>query len=176
NIPITINPLLNDSDPDNDTLTIVALSGPGGTISSLTSSNFVFTPTNATPASDVLNYTISDGFGGSNSATITIDVTNRPPTAVNDSSSTARNVPITINPLLNDSDPDNDTLAIVALSGPGGTISSLTSSNFVFTPTNATPASDVLNYTISDGFGGSNSATITINVTNRPPTAVNDTA
>src|SRR5581483_3689469 len=174
NVPVTVAALANDSDPDSDTLTIVSVNPTNGT-ASIVGSNVLFTPATNFLGSATVGYTITDGFGGTNSALITINVTNRSPVAVNDSSSTAKNVPVTIAALANDSDPDNDSLAIVSVNPTNGT-ASIVGSNVLFTPATNFLGSATVGYTITDGFGGTNSALITINVTNRSPVAVNDSS
>src|SRR5208282_3216438 len=101
-------------------------------LANIVGTNVVFTPTNATPGVDVLTYTITDGFGGTNSALITVSVTNRPPVAVNDNASTPRNTAVTIPVLANDSDPDNDPLTIVSVLSTNG-VANIVGTNVVFT-------------------------------------------
>jgi VCBS repeat-containing protein len=73
---------------------------PDGTISYTPNANFHGT--------DRFTYTLSDGAGGSDTATVTVTVTpvNDAPDAVNDSASTAEDTPVTIPVLANDSDID----------------------------------------------------------------------
>jgi len=135
---------------------------------------------------DVYTYAISDGKGGTSTAniTITINGTNDGPDALNDTSSVPANAAsVSGNALSNDSDPDaTDTLTVTGLTGGAvgtplaGTYGSITvnaNGSYIFTP-NATTAkalaagqtaSDTFTYTISDGHGGTDSATITITLT-----------
>ncbi len=146
---------------------------------------------------DVFTYAISDGKGGSSTAniTITINGSNDGPDALNDTSSVPANAAsVSGNALSNDSDPDaTDTLAVTGLTGGAigaplaGTYGSITvnaNGSYIFTP-NATTAkalaagqtaSDTFTYTISDGHGGTDSATITITLTgtNDVPDAMAD--
>ena len=69
--------LVNDSDPDNDTLEITKFTqGSSGTVTQ-NGGNLVYTPNSTTATADSFTYTISDGKGGSASATVyvTIDST-----------------------------------------------------------------------------------------------------
>lgn len=71
---ITISVLTNDSDPENDTLTVDSVTTPhnGGTASITGSGTTIaFTP-NANGDSDWFSYTISDGHGGFATAIVTI--------------------------------------------------------------------------------------------------------
>lgn len=168
--------LANDSDPDNDPLTITQVSDPiNGTVT-LNNSNVLFTPApNHTGPASFL-YTISDGNGGTSSATVDVTVTsaNRPPNAVNDNVVGTQNVLLTIATstlLANDTDPDNDPLTITQVSNPiNGTVT-LNNSNVLFTPAaNHTGPASFL-YNISDGNGGTSSATVGVTVNpNQPPT------
>src|SRR6185295_12958172 len=121
-----------DSDPDGDALSIVAVNPTNG-IASLSGTNVLFTPATNFTGIATVGYTIMDGNGGTNSALITISVTNRPPVAVNDSASTPKNVPVTIPALANDTDPDNDVLSLVSVSPTNG-IASIVGTNVLFTP------------------------------------------
>jgi uncharacterized repeat protein (TIGR01451 family) len=111
---------------------------------------------------------VSDGNGGTNSAFITVSVTNRLPVAVNDAASSALGVAVTVPVLVNDSDPDGDALTIVGVTSTNGT-AVISGSNVVFTPT--TNLTGTVGYTITDGFGGTNGALVTISVTNTTPSA-----
>ena len=104
------------------------------------------------------------------SAPVITAVTNRPPVAVNDIAGTTENVPVTIPVLANDSDPDGDALTIVSASPTNG-VASIVGTNVVFTPaTNFIGTAYVL-YSITDGHGATNSALVTITVSNNVPTA-----
>src|ERR1019366_7352803 len=118
---------------------------------------------------------ITDGNGGTNAALITVSVTNRPPMAVNDTAATPVNVSVTIPALANDTDPDSQALSIVSVSPTNGT-AGISGTNIIFNPTTNFIGTAFVGYTITDGSGGTNSAVITISVTNRPPIAVNDGA
>jgi uncharacterized repeat protein (TIGR01451 family) len=169
NIPVTIPVLKNDSDPDGDALTIVSVSPTNGT-ANIVGTNVVFMPATNFIGTATVGYKISDGFGGTNSALITISVTNRPPVAVNDTAGTPENVAVTIPVLENDSDPDGDALTIVSVSPTNGT-ANIAGTNVVFTPATNFIGTATFGYTITDGFGGTNSALINVVVTNRPPLA-----
>jgi hypothetical protein len=116
------------------------------------------------------------GSGGSQQTTSTIAINrpNLPPNAVNDSLVGTQNQLLTIATstlLANDTDPDNDPLTITQVSNPiNGTVT-LNNSNVLFTPAaNHTGPGSFL-YTISDGNGGTSTATVDVTVNpNQPPT------
>ncbi|MBV8091939.1 MAG: DUF4082 domain-containing protein, partial [Acetobacteraceae bacterium] len=99
--------------------------------------------------------------------------TNTPPVANNDSGfTTPQNTTLTIaaaSLLANDSDPDGDTLSITGVTGAtDGTVSyNATTQQVTFVPTNAYTGPASFIYSISDGHGGTASATVSLNVT--PP-------
>ena len=78
NTAVTIDVLANDSDPDGDALTIISvtdLTEFGSAV--ITPDNMIlYTPMPNWWGGDQLNYTISDGFGGEATATITLSVIN----------------------------------------------------------------------------------------------------
>jgi uncharacterized repeat protein (TIGR01451 family) len=169
NVAVMIPVLANDSDPDGDALTIVSISSTNGT-ASINGANIIYTPTNAVPGTNIFSYTITDGFGGTNSALVTVNVTNRPPVAVNDLAGTPENIAVTIPVLANDSDPDGDALTIVSVSPTNGT-AIISGTNVVFTPATNFVGTATAGYQVRDNFGGTNGALITITITNVPPTA-----
>ncbi|GIE97951.1 Ig-like domain-containing protein [Paractinoplanes rishiriensis] len=86
-------------------------------------------------------------------------VLNRPPVAADDSAGLAEGDTVVLRPLLNDRDPDGDQLTIVRITGsvsaePDGTIA------YVARET----GTDTFGYTVSDGRGGTATATVTVHV------------
>ena len=65
NTPITIDVLANDSDPDGDPLTIIAVTQPANGTVSIVNGQVYYAPDNGFfGAFDVFTYTVSDGRGG----------------------------------------------------------------------------------------------------------------
>ncbi|TAL06943.1 MAG: tandem-95 repeat protein, partial [Verrucomicrobia bacterium] len=177
NTPVTIHPLLNDSDVDGDALTLVAAVTTSGTVAILDQTNLVFAPEVNFSGLVFITYTNSDGNGGTAFATITVLV-NDPPVAVDDSVSTAEDAPVTFNPLINDSDVDGDTLTIISATATNGTVAILNQTNLLFTPaTNFNGVTSII-YRNHDGHGETAVATVTVTVTpvNDAPIARDDTA
>ena len=117
---IMIDVLSNDSDPDGDTLTITGVTQPQHGTVTYTGQAVTYTGNRAWKGTDTFTYTISDGNGGTATATVTVTMaaTNHLPVAKDDSASTGRSTPVTINVLANDSDPDNDTLTVTGVTSP----------------------------------------------------------
>ena len=66
----------NDTDIDGGPLTVTAVSGPiGGTVVLNGNNTITFTPTANTSGPASFTYTVSDGAGGTDTATVSITVT-----------------------------------------------------------------------------------------------------
>lgn len=78
NTAVPIQVLANDSDPDNDPLTITAITqGSNGAVTN-TASIVTYTPNAGFGGTDSFTYTIGDGKGGSATATVTVTVDRAP--------------------------------------------------------------------------------------------------
>ena len=180
---ITINVLSNDTDPENDTLTVTGNTQASNGTVTRSGNTFTYTPRSGFSGADSFSYTISDGKG--NAATGLVNVTvgaapNRAPTAVTDTVTTNYGTAITINALSNDTDPENDTLTVTGNTQASNGTVTRSGNTFTYTPRSGFSGADSFSYTISDGKG--NSATGTVNITvgaapidNKAPIAVNDT-
>ncbi len=189
-VAVTIDILTNDGDPEGDTLTPTpdSFSALGGTVSCEAGACLytppVFGPTQSGLILDTFGYVIDDGNGGTASAVVTIEVTveedpNNPPSAADDAATVAEDGgPVVITPLSNDSDPDGDLLTITSSTDPEKGTLTRTGTTFTYTPDAEDFGTQTFGYTISDGRGGTASATVTITITevNDKPTAVADTA
>jgi large repetitive protein len=177
-----ITVLANDTDPDGNPLTITAVTqAANGTVVN-NGTNVRFTPNANFNGATSFTYTISDGQGGVDTATVNVNVTpaNDPPDAVNDSATVAEDSAATvINVRANDTDPDGNSLTITAVTQPAnGSVINNGGTNVSFTPAANFNGSTSFTYTISDGQGGTDTATVAVTVTavNDNPDAVNDAA
>ncbi|MEJ5992766.1 Ig-like domain-containing protein, partial [Ramlibacter sp. PS3R-8] len=178
----TASLLANDTDPDTgDTLAVTGVSNPvGGTIT-LVGGNVTFTPAPNFTGAASYDYTISDGNGGTSTATVTVNVTPQQdaPTANNDTAATTEDTPVSISLAAlagNDTDPDGDTLTVTAVGNPVGGTVTIVGGNAVFTPNPNFTGAATFEYTLGDGNGGTDTATVTVNVVavQDPPAAIND--
>lgn len=155
--------LANDSDPDQDGLTITSVTLPAHGSASISGSKVSYTPAPGFIGQDTFSYTIADTEGASSSAqvTITVQAVNQLPVAMNDSYvvPSTRNTQLDV--LANDRDPDGDALSIVSFTQPDTGSISQGNGNLVFTP-EAAFLSTSFSYTISDGNGGAATATVTL--------------
>jgi VCBS repeat-containing protein len=138
---------------------------------------------------DSFSYTISDAFGGSDTATVTVTITgvNDAPVAQNDVGATNEDAAVDIDVLANDDDVDaSDTLSVTALGdtetlgtvfvNEDGTVNYDPAEAFQWLAANQ-QTTDSFGYTVSDGNGGSDTATVTVTITgaNDAPVAQADT-
>ena len=172
NIPVTLAPLLNDSDPDGNSITLTNVTTTNGLAIILNATNVLFTPATNFVGTVTLNYTIADSYGATASAIITVTVTNRPPVANPDSYAIPENTIGAFTPLANDVVvTPGGTLAIISVSPTNGTATILGGTNVQFVPATNFIGTATIGYAVTDGIGGTNSTLITVAVTNRPPVA-----
>ena len=191
----TIAVKANDSDIDGNPLTITAVNGlaiavgspvavTNGTVSLTAAGTLTFTPTANYNGPASFTYTISDGAGGSATATVSGTVTpvNDAPVAVSDgpvagTEDTALTIPAATL-LANDTDIDGDSLVITSVQGALHGSVTLVGGNVVFTPTANYNGPASFTYTVSDGNGGTSTATVnlTIGSVNDAPSGTNKTA
>jgi len=181
--PVSLNTLTNDSDPDGDNLTISSLGNPSNGTAVINGDKIVYTPEAGFTGEDSFTYFISDGRGGTATAIETITVKavvapNKAPIAKDDTATTPEETAVTLATLSNDSDPDGDNLTITNVVNPTNGTAVINGQTIVYTPKAGFSGTDTFQYTISDGNGGTATATETVIVTavNKAPNAVNDTA
>ena len=187
--------LANDSDPDvGDVLSVTGVTLQGGLGSAGLSGNDVtfdpgtdFDYLGVSDSTTVdIDYTVSDGNGGSDTGTLTVTVngTNDGPTAADDTVATGENASVSAAVLGNDSDPDaSDVLSVTGVTLTGAGAAGISGNNVTFDPGSAfdslaagDTATVSIDYTVSDGNGGSDTGTltVTINGANDGPTAPTD--
>lgn len=75
NTPVDIDVLPNDSDPDNDPITVVSFTQPSnGTVDCTSGGTCTYTPDSGFSGTDTFTYTITDGSGATSTATVTITI------------------------------------------------------------------------------------------------------
>ncbi|PWR04450.1 hypothetical protein DKT77_00335, partial [Meridianimarinicoccus roseus] len=224
---VTLNLLTNDTDVD--TANTVSVTGFDGTVSGVSdlgggvfqgtvtatgalvtldtnTGDVTYDPNGALSGggSDSFGYLVSDGRGGTDSATVNITVngTNQNPVAGDDLQIVTEDVnafgaPLFVGSTGPDSDPDGDTITVVTVNGlaanvgtnlllgSGATLNVAATGTFSYLQNGVfnslavgETGNDSFTYTISDGNGGSDTATVTIEVqgVNDAPVALNDSA
>ncbi len=177
---ININVLANDTDVDGNTLTVSGFTQPAnGTVTTGPGGTLKYTPNANYNGTDTFTYTVSDGQGGFDTATVTLTVkpVNDAPDAVNDVRSLNEDAALNINVLANDTDVDGNTLTVSGFTQPAnGTVTTGPGGTLTYTPNANYNGPDSFTYTISDGQGGFDTATVslTVNPVNDVPVAVND--
>jgi hypothetical protein len=187
----TINPLANDSPGPNeaavDTMALVSVQGfnHGGS-ATISGSSLLYTPAADFFGVETFTYTMRDAAGLQATATITVTVNNvnDNPTAVADSftgiqeDSTANPLNVLANDTITPDVGETLTITAVGVSGAtaqGGTVTTDGVQVF-YTPLGDFFGTDTFAYTISDGNGGTSTATVTLQVdnVNDAPTANQD--
>jgi hypothetical protein len=95
---------------------------------------------------------------------ISATIDNTAPVAVDDSDTTLINTPITTDVLANDSDPDSDPLSVDSVTqGSNGSVTN-NGADVTYTPDAGWTGIDTFTYTATDGNGGFDTATVTVDV------------
>jgi VCBS repeat-containing protein len=178
--PRIFNILANDSDVDDTVLSISDLVQPEHGLATVTlAGSLTYTPTTNFFGVDVFAYTIQDAAGAASTAQVVITVTavNDAPVAVNDAAITTQNTSTKLEVLANDSDVDGDTLTISAVSTPNnGMVYINADHTIIYIPLPGFYGVETFVYTASDGYGGTDQATVTLTVVRvdtPTPTATN---
>ena len=171
--------LANDSDPDTDPLTIVAVTqGAHGGVT-FTAGSVSYTPDANYFGPDSFTYTIDDGNGETDTATVLLAVANvqDAPNAIDDNFAVFEDSgPTAFGVLANDGDVDGDSLSVTAVTQPANGSATFTAGSVSYTPNPNYFGADSFTYTIADGNGGHDTATVLVAVSNvnDAPVAVAD--
>ena len=166
----------NDSDLDGDTLTVRLVTSPAnGRVVLNADGTFTYTPNPNYFGPDSFTYEASDG-SLTATAGVTLNVTevNDAPVAGNDVGTTTDLAPLSGDVLPNDTDADlydglagNDNVLTTTLLSPPtvGSVVLAGDGKFTYTPRAGFSGTDSFTYQVSDGRGGSSTATVVITVT-----------
>lgn len=167
NQPVEIDVLAGASDPDGDPLNIASFTQPGNGTVTQTGNALRYQPSNEFVGSDSFTFTISDGRGGEATGSVVVDVefVNRSPVANPDGATTAAGEPVTVDVLANDFDPDGDPIEIVDVVQWYGRPAQATvngDGTITFEVSGWCHGRNDFRYTISDPFGATAQANVTI--------------
>ncbi|MDH3606772.1 MAG: Ig-like domain-containing protein, partial [Acidimicrobiia bacterium] len=162
-----VAPLSNDSDPDGDALFVSWIDAPiNGTLTSNGDGTFTYQPAADFNGTESLSYGISDGRGGTDVASVVLDIR-----AVNDLPVTPSievdlefapelTIPIPAGVI----DPDGDAYDITVGPPDNGTVG-LTPGGFRYVPVPEWNGTDTFTYVVTDSNGGSSTGIVTVRVT-----------
>jgi hypothetical protein len=183
---ITGTLLDNDTDVDGDILSTVPetiTTANGGTVIINADGTFSYQGAANFNGSDTFDYTVTDGNGGTDTATVSlnIDAVNDDPVAFDDAASGDEDEIITGTLLDNDTDVDGDILSAVAetiTTANGGSVTINADGTFSYQGAADFNGSDSFDYTVTDGNGGTDIGTVslTVGAVNDDPVAFDDTA
>ena len=164
NSPTTISVIANDSDYDNDSLTVISATTPSHGTTIIQANEALYTPSTDYHGSDSFNYTITDGNGGSASAQVMVSILQlpfiQPIAATLDENSNKL-----INVLDGSSDANGYNLDLYSVTTPAHGSATIQSGQVLYTPTLYYFGADSFNYTVSNAHNGYSSQIVSITIT-----------
>ena len=172
---VIVDVLANDTDADNDPLSVIAIdvtTVTGGTVTDLGAGSVSYTPDEHFYGTETFGYTVSDGNGSTDTAVVTITVTPVPdaPVATADAFTTSEDTPRVVPApglLANDYDYDHEalTVSLTPVVGPSnGSVSLGNDGSFTYTPNLGFVGVDTFTYRVNDPTGLTATATVTMTV------------
>jgi len=160
------------SDADNDPLTADLVTGAGhGTVAMNPDGTYSYTPQAGYIGDDTFTYSATDGEIGAEpvQSTFTITMTNTPPTPETDVAATTQGVPVVINVLANDPDPEGHPLKVSSFTYTGtGTVAINADNTLTYTPDKNFIGQESFSYSATDGQIGGTPVATTVEVTVGP--------
>ncbi|MFH1964459.1 MAG: Ig-like domain-containing protein [Acidobacteriota bacterium] len=163
-----LNLLANDTDPDNETLSLEILkSAASGNVEILPGGWCRYTPSLNFSGTDFFTYRISDSSSASSTATVdvTVEPVNDSPVAVDDSFTTIKGTSMSLRLLVNDTDPEGDSLILTILTQPAnGSVTVQADGSVLYAPLPEFIGSDYFTYSVTDSGGEHDSASVFVTV------------
>lgn len=171
--------LTGATDVDGDSLSVSMAAPPDhGSVTAAADGHFTYTPDSNYNGSDSFTFKVTDGQGGSDTATASVTVTavNDPPVCNDGSSSTSEDVNVTDSVVCTDVDDSALMYTVVTAPTDGSVGWNGGGPSFTYNPDANFNGTDSFEFRANDGDNNSNVATETIDVggTNDPPVAVAD--
>jgi YD repeat-containing protein len=175
-VPTPIFVLGNDTDPEQGPLSITSVTTPShGTTTINAGQSITYATVGGNTSPDGFNYSIVDDHGNTAHATVSVTITgsNSAPVARDDQYGINDNgFPVTpqgqFDPRTNDTDADGDPLTIISVTqgtyGNVGIVDNGTAVTYIYNTVVTSPLqqTDQFTYTISDGNGGTATATVAV--------------
>jgi hypothetical protein len=178
NSTVNVFVLLNDSDPNppdrpNLFVSNISTSPSHGSAAIVGGQNILYTPNLGFVGTDTFYYQLNDLFVNSNPVLVTVYVQNAAPIANNDFYTVFWGKTSVFNVLMNDTDPDLDPFVISSVTQGAHGVVTILNGQLQYAQSNNFVGIDTFTYTITD-WNLASTATVTVNITNTPPFAVND--
>ena len=170
--------LANDTDVDQDALSIRSFGQPAHGIVAVEDNIFVYKPTLNYNGADRFSYVLTDG-SAEVTAHITIQVAavNDAPNAILDSATVAEDQSVSVAVLENDRDVEESTLTIASTTSPRSGSASVSADGLtiLYTPASDFNGSDEFGYTVTDGvLSSTGTVRISVDAVNDAPIAIED--
>ena len=146
--------LENDRDPEQRAITAVLETPPShGSLTLLPDGSFAYRNYGATAELDGFSYRVDDGMRLSASVAVRIIIEeNLAPIVVDDVFSLDEDQALTVDPLVNDSDPNNEAIHIADVAnGEHGSVVLVSETSFTYRPDPNWNGVDTVRYTVTDG-------------------------
>ncbi|MER3352831.1 MAG: Ig-like domain-containing protein [Hoeflea sp. D1-CHI-28] len=164
-----LNASVTATDVDGDALTFALATQAGnGTVVMNPNGSYTYTPNANFNGTDTFTYSVSDGNGGTDTETVSITVNpvNDLPVPSAQSVTTLEDVALQGAVSATDADGDVLTFSVEAGDGPSnGTLVMQANGTYTYTPNADYNGTDSFTYTVTDGNGAPQTATVTIDVT-----------
>ena len=165
--PVEINVFPHIVNPDQVPVEIASFTQPGNGAVTQQGDLLVYQPDQLFFGDDAFQYTITDDRGNESSATIQVNVmfANQAPVANPDETAGPADVPITVDVLANDFDPDGDPIEVVRVSQVTAAPAEVVingDGTLTFTISATCSGYNLFRYTIADPFGATSEATVVV--------------
>ncbi|MDQ2966562.1 MAG: cadherin-like domain-containing protein, partial [Chloroflexota bacterium] len=161
-----LDPTANDTDEEGGALVVSELTQPAHGSAALYGDGTVgYTPAGDYSGPDTFGYTVTDGAGASSFGLVSVAVgaVNDAPVAADDFATTPEDTSINVVVAANDSDVDSGGLGAVAIAQSGAGSAVIEADGAItYTPRANYVGVDSLSYVVSDGEGGTDTATLWI--------------
>ena len=153
----------NDTDPNHDPLTVTAAGAPATLVAGVVT----YTAPAGFAGDATFSYAISDGHGGTDTAQATVTVADAPPVAAPFTETTGYRTPLTLDVLAAATDPNGDPPHVSGTTAAAhGVVARDPAGTLTYLPDAGYSGPDSFSYTIDDGNGGSDTATVALTVAN----------